>query len=636
MKALLSGNEAIALGAYHAGVSVAAAYPGTPSTEILEAIATRTDLHAEWAPNEKVAMEVGLGASYAGARALVSMKHVGLNVAADPFFAASITGVKGGLVVISADDPGMHSSQNEQDNRQYARFAKVPVLEPADSQEAYELARLAFNLSEQFDTPVMLRPTTRVSHSKSVVEYDESIALQRRRASFVRQPEKYVMIPAYARRRHPVIEDRIARLAEYAETFRHNWMELNDRGVGIITVGVAYQYAREVLPGASFLKLGMGYPLPERMIRRFALEVDRVLVVEELDPFVEEIVRSLGVRVEGKRYFPPVGELSAERVSAGLREAGVGAHPPAPSLVGNRRDATSAPEGEGQRPAPLPLRPPVLCPGCPHTGAFFTLKKVGFYRGTSDRTAPVEEQLLGRLKRTGAVISGDIGCYTLSVLPPLLALDTTTCMGASIGTAMGMEKAGLHNKVVAVIGDSTFLHSGITPLLDVVYNGGTITTVILDNATTAMTGHQEHPGTGFSAQGKPARRADLEKVVRGLGVEDVKVVDAFELEAIEAALLDSVERDEPSVVIVRGDCSLKARAAGEPYVVKADICDGCSTCLRLGCPAIARVDGKAFIEPSLCVGPACGVCEQVCPLDAIVKQSALSEQASAISGQGSA
>jgi indolepyruvate ferredoxin oxidoreductase, alpha subunit len=627
VKALLSGNEAIALGAYHAGVAVAAAYPGTPSTEILEAIATRTDLHAEWAPNEKVALEVGLGASYAGARVLVSMKHVGVNVAADPFFAASITGVKGGLVVVSADDPGMHSSQNEQDNRHYARFAKLPVLEPADSQEAYEFTRLAFSLSEEFDTPVMLRPTTRISHSKTVVEYDESIVPTRAKPSFVRQPEKYVMIPAYARRRHPIIEERVAKLAEYAETFPYNRVELNDRRIGIVTAGVAHEYAREVMPHASFLKLGMGYPLPERLIRRFASEVERLIVVEELDPFLEEIIRSMGIEVEGKRYFSPLGELTAERVEAGFREAG--ALPPAAQLPSSNG---STPAG-AQR---LPLRPPVLCAGCSHSAAFFALKKLGFYRGVSDRTASVEEQLLGKLKRMGAVISGDIGCYTLSVLPPLLAMDLTTCMGASIGMAMGMEKAGLANKVVAVLGDSTFLHTGIHPLMDVVYNGGTVTTVILDNSTTAMTGHQDHPGTGLSAQGRPARKANLEMIARGLGVEDVKTVDAFDLAAIEAALLDSMERDEPSVVIVKGDCSLKVRASGEPYLVKADLCDGCSACLRLGCPAIARVDGKAVIEPSQCVGPACGVCAQVCPLDAIVELSAIGGQQSEVSGRGPA
>ena len=624
VKALLSGNEAIALGAYHAGVAVAAAYPGTPSTEILESIATRSDLHAEWAPNEKVAMEVALGASYAGVRALVSMKHVGLNVAADPFFAASITGVCGGLVVVSADDPGMHSSQNEQDNRHYARFAKVPVLEPSDSQEAYELARVAFDLSERFDTPVMLRPTTRVSHSKSIVEYEEPAAIPRRRAAFARRPEKYVMIPAYARRRHPLVEERVARLAEYAESFPFNRAELQDRRIGIIGVGVAYQYAREVMPEASFLKLGMGYPLPARTIREFAGRVGRLLVVEELDPFVEEMVRAMGLEVEGKRFFPPVGELSAERVEEGFRMAGLLPTPSprlaSPRETGDRSEESSKPSADGkggEAPVSLPQRPPVLCPGCPHTGAFFVLKRAGFYRGTADPEGPPARQILGRLKRGGVVVTGDIGCYTLSVLPPLLAIDTTGCMGASIGNAMGMEKAGLPNKVVAVIGDSTFLHSGITPLLDVVYNGGSVTTLILDNSTTAMTGHQEHPGTGVSAQGQRTRAVDLEKVVRGLGVEDVKVVCAFDLAALEAAVRDSVERQEPSVVIVRGPCSLRVRASGDPYIVDTEKCDGCSTCLRLGCPAIVRRGGKAAIEPVLCVGADCGLCRQVCPIDAI-------------------
>ncbi len=642
MKALLSGNEAIALGAYHAGVAVAAAYPGTPSTEILEAMATYSDLHAEWAPNEKVAMEVALGASYAGVRSMVSMKHVGLNVAADPFFAASITGVRGGFVVVSADDPGMHSSQNEQDNRHYARFAKLPVLEPSDSQESYELTRIAFSLSEQFDTPVMLRPTTRISHSKSIVEYDESVVPPRARASFLRQPEKFVMIPANARRRHPLVEERVARLAEYAESFSHNLVELRDRRVGIISSSVAYQYAREVMPEASFLKLGMAYPLPARTIREFAAQVERLIVVEELDPFFEEIVRALGLPVEGKLFFPPLDELSLARVEEGFRKAGLLPDPPLPlgeAWTGQR----AGPRGEGSceiseqragrdagpygetahsatlpaEPAPLPLRPPVLCPGCPHSGAFFTLKRLGFYRKVEDSSEPLPGQIQGRLRRMGAVVAGDIGCYTLAALPPLLTMDTAGCMGASIGSAMGMEKAGVPNKVIAVIGDSTFLHSGMTPLLDVVYNGGTITTLILDNYTTAMTGHQEHPGTGRSAQGLPARKVDLEKLVRGLGVEDVKVVDAFDLKALEAAIRDSAERDEPSVVIVRGACSVKARTSGQALVVDPAICNGCSACLRLGCPAIARRDDKASITPDLCVGPACGVCRQVCPISAI-------------------
>jgi len=609
VKALLSGNEAIALGAYHAGVSVAAAYPGTPSTEILENLARYSDLHAEWAPNEKVAMEVALGASYAGARALVSMKHVGLNVAADPFFAASITGVKGGLVVVAADDPGMHSSQNEQDNRHYARFAKVPVLEPSNSQEAYDLVKLAFALSEEYDTPVMVRPTTRVSHSKTIVTYDEGLLPTRPEPSFTRQPEKYVMIPAYARRRHPLVEERIAKLAEYAEDFPYNVVELRDRSLGIIANGVAYQYAREVMPGASFLKLGMGYPLPHRMIREFAAEVDRLIVVEELDPFIEESLKALGLQVEGKCYFSPIGELSLERVEAGFRQAGLLETPEAaPAVV--------------ESGLPLPARPPALCPGCPHTGLFHTLRRL------SIRRKGQAEDPKGTTERLGVVIAGDIGCYTLSVLPPLLAMDTTACMGASIGKAMGMQKAGLPNPVVAVIGDSTFLHSGIPPLLNVVYNGGTITTVILDNSTTAMTGHQDNPGTGRSAQGETARAVDLENVVRGLGVEDVKVVAAFDLAAIKAALRDSVERDEPSVVIVRGDCSLLSRVSTAPLAVDVDLCNGCGSCLRLGCPAISRVEGKAWIDPSRCVGSRCGLCMQLCPTGAIGERSAISNQPS--------
>ena len=684
LKALLSGNEAIALGAYHAGVSVAAAYPGTPSTEILEALARYPDLHAEWSPNEKVAMEVAVGASYAGVRAMVSMKHVGLNVAADPFFAAAITGIKGGLVVVAADDPGMHSSQNEQDNRHYARFAKVPVLEPSDSQEAYEFAFVAFSMSEQFDTPVLLRPTTRVSHSKSVVKYDETLSPARQAAQpFVRLPEKYVMIPANARRRHPAVEVRIERLAEFAESFSHNRVELRDRSVGIISAGVAYQYAREAMRGASFLKLGMGYPLPTQMIQQFGAQVERLVVVEELDPFIEESVKALGLQVDGKRYFPIVGELSLELVEDGFKRAGllserqaepVGAGGPAgppardvavfpqsarPSPASGRAgtavrpyksnvgvdaeasggvDAGSngdvdaeASGGVDAEAIPLPARPPVLCPGCPHTGPFFVLRKLGFYRNAGNTAQQLPGQILARLKRSGVVIAGDIGCYTLGVMPPLLAMDTCGCMGASIGNAMGMEKSGLPNKVVAVIGDSTFLHSGITSLLNVVYNGGTLTTVILDNSTTAMTGHQDHPGTGKSAQGREARSVDLEKLVLALGIEDVKVANAFDLEELTAAIRDSVERDEPSVVIARGNCALKVRAAGDAFFVDHDKCDGCGACLRTGCPAILRSDGRAKIESGICVGTACGVCAQVCPKGAIAPGS----QVSAVGGHGS-
>jgi len=627
MRKLLSGNEAIALGAYQAGVAVAAAYPGTPSTEILESVAAYEGVYAEWAPNEKVAMEVATGAAYAGARAMVSMKHVGLNVAADPFFAVAVTGVRGGLVVVSADDPSMHSSQNEQDNRNYARFAKVPLLEPADSQEAYELTRLAFGLSEEFDTPVLLRTTTRVSHSKTVVEYEEARDERPLPPRFVRDPEKLVMIPAYARRRRPLMEERLARLASYAETFPHNRLVPGDRRLGIISSGAAYQYAREVFPEATFLKLALSHPLPVGLVRSLAERVERVLVVEELDPFLEDAVQALGITAEGKRYFPSIGELSLEAVEAGARKAGVPGltSPPDPlSACGEGEAARGGPPSPftgrgtgGEVPVPLPARPPVLCPGCPHTAAFYALKRLGFYRGADDPSLPGELRVLAPLRRAGAVIAGDIGCYTLAVLPPLLAIDTTGCMGASIGNALGMEKAGLRQKVVAVIGDSTFLHSGITPLLDVVYNGGNVTTVILDNSTTAMTGHQEHPGTGVTAKGVKTRAVDLEKLVRGLGVEDVQVVNAFDLEAIEDALRQAVERDEPSVVIVRGPCILRVRGVSDSAAVDPAKCDGCAACVRTGCPAIGLFDGKARIDPSLCVGSRCAVCLPACPQRAI-------------------
>ena len=681
IRRLLSGNEAIALGAYQAGVALAAAYPGTPSTEILENVAQYDGVYAEWAPNEKVALEVATGASYAGARAMASMKHVGLNVAADPFFAVAVTGVRGGLVVVSADDPSMHSSQGEQDNRHYAPFAKVPLLEPADSQEAYELTRLAFELSERFDTPVLLRTTTRVSHGKSVVEFEEAREERPLPPRFAREPEKLVMIPAYARRRRVAMEERLARLADYAETFPHNRLIPGDPRLGVISSGIAYQYAREVFTDATFLKLALSYPLPNGLVTRLAHQVERLIVVEELDPFLEDAVRALGISAEGKRYFPNAGELSVEAVEIGARKAGLLARASSPSVGaglgrspldlrtqgqsatepcdGGEAEAASlallgAQDGDedGTSPAsrpsadragaalgmsaiasaepaqearhdgqatapPLPVRPPVLCPGCPHTAAFYALKRLGFYRGVDDPTLPAEVRPLAALRRTGVVVTGDIGCYTLAVLPPLLAIDTTGCMGASIGNALGLEKAGLRQKTVAVIGDSTFLHSGITPLLDVVYNGGSTTTVILDNLTTAMTGHQEHPGTGVTAKGVKTRATDLERLVRGLGVDDVQVVNAFDLEAIEDALRRAVEGDQPSVVIVRGPCILKERGASGYAVVEQQKCDGCAACVRTGCPAVGLLDGKARIDPTLCVGSRCGVCVAACPQQAV-------------------
>ncbi len=591
-KALLSGNEAIARGAFESGVKVAAAYPGTPSTEVLENLSRYKGIYAEWSPNEKVALEVGMGASFAGARSLVVMKHVGVNVAADPFFTLSYTGLRGGLVLVSADDPEMHSSQNEQDNRNYAKFAKVPMLEPSDSQEAKEYTKIAFELSERFDTPVMLRTTTRVSHSKSIVHLNEPVELSRK-PELKKDPVKYVMLPANARKRHPVIEKRMEALAQFAETFPENRVEWGDKKTGIIASGVSYQYAKEVMPQASYLKLGMVHPLPKEMIRSFASQVEKLFVVEELDPFIEEQVRSLGIEITGKTAFPLCGELTPSLVEKGL--------------TGHRTDKIA---GEiAGAPGNLPARPPIMCPGCPHRGIFSILSKRKLF------------------------VTGDIGCYTLGFLPPLSAIDTCVCMGASIGHAMGLDKAlggEALGKVVAVIGDSTFLHSGMTPLLDVVYNKGAVTVIILDNRTTAMTGRQEHPGTGYTLQGEETSSVNLVKLAKALGVKHVSVVNPYNLAATERVIRREVQRPEPSVIISRAPCVLSRREKvvhGRPFQVSEDLCAGCGTCLRLGCPAIEWVKedgneragrkrkGRAFIDPFLCNG--CTLCEQTCKFKAV-------------------
>ena len=592
MKKLLSGNEALALGAYHAGIGVATAYPGTPSTEILEHLARFKDIYAEWSTNEKVAMEVGLGASYAGARTLVSMKHVGLNVASDPFMAASITGVNAGLVVITADDPGMHSSQNEQDNRHYARLAKVPLLEPSDSQEAYNVMSYAFAISEEFDTPVLLRTTTRVSHSNSVVDVTgtrESPALSK---GFRRDQKKYVMLPAHARQRHPLVEERIKKLSSYAETFPMNRIIEGDKELGIVTSGVAFQYAREVFPQASFLKLTFTFPLPEGLIRRFAGQVERLVVIEELDPILEDSLRAMGISVTGKEAFPITGELNPDVIEMAAKRTGL-------------LPAASSPKPASKLPA-LPRRPPLLCPGCPHAGIFFVLSGLGQRSHLPGKPAAREPKL---------VITGDIGCYTLGANPPLGAMDTCACMGASIGQALGMEKAGVKDPVIAVIGDSTFLHSGITGLVDAVYNKGKITVIILDNRTTAMTGHQEHPGTGITAQGQETIAIDLEKLVKGLGVGDIKVIDAFDIKALREGVKSSIASDDLSVVIVRGACAVRSKKRGAPLSVDAALCNACGLCLLTGCPAI-RNEGVIAIDAAFCTG--CTICRQVCPRRAII------------------
>jgi indolepyruvate ferredoxin oxidoreductase alpha subunit len=577
---MLSGNEAIARGAFEARVRVASAYPGTPSTEILENVVHYPGIDASWAPNEKVALEVGIGASFGGARALVAMKHVGVNVAADPLFTLSYTGVRGGLVLVTADDPELHSSQNEQDNRNYAKFAKIPMLEPADSQEALVFTRLAFEISETFDTPVMLRTTTRISHSKSVVTLgtpSESLP----EPFLEKNPPKFVMLPGNARRRHVVVEERLKRVEEWANGQPFNVIEEGRRELGIITSGVSYQYAREVFPDAGILKLGMVYPLPKKLIREFASRYSTLCVMEELDPFIEEQVRAMGIEVRGKDFFPICGELTPGRI----RKSWTGEVIP-----------IAAEPGES-----LPSRPPNMCPGCPHRGVFLALN---------------------RLK---AFVAGDIGCYTLGFMPPLSAMDTCICMGASIGNAAGLSKVlgpKERQKVVAVIGDSTFLHTGINGLMDMVYNKSTATVLILDNRITAMTGRQENPSSGFTLGGEESPVIDIEALCRAVGVKHVEVVDPYDLEKTRLIISREMERPEVSVIITRRPCMLMKRDVVErkpPKLVEADKCTACKACLKLGCPAIqwnpgAGEKGLAQVNHLLCMG--CGICEQVCSFGA--------------------
>jgi len=592
---LLSGNEAIALGAYHAGVRVATAYPGTPSTEILENMAAFKDLYAEWSTNEKVAMEVGLGASYAGVRTLVSMKHVGLNVAADPFMAAATTGVHGGLVVVSADDPGIHSSQGEQDNRHFARLGRVPMIEPADSQEAYDFMAAAYEISEKFDTPVLFRITTRVAHSKSVVEVDMGALRAERNKFFHHHVEKYVMLPGHARLRVPHMHSRMEDLTELAEVTPLNIIIEGDSRTGIVSSGVSYEYAREVFPGASFLKLGLIYPLPTKLIKRFAGKVNKLFVVEELDPFLEENIKAMGIKVEGKQHIPRHGELN----TGAIRHAAVKAEiiPPAEAV-----EAAAA--------GNLPGRPPLLCAGCPHAGAFFVLSTIGKRSKALDARGRSE-------KESGLIITGDIGCYTLATYPPLRAMDTTACMGASIGQAIGLVKAGVSSKVAAVIGDSTFMHSGITGIIDAVYNDARITVIILDNGTTAMTGHQDHPGSGKSAQGISTQKVDISRIVEGAGVKNLQIVNSFDIKSVRAAIRSALDSEQLSVVIVRGQCAVTNKVRKNKRRVDQDVCNDCGVCLMIGCPAIQKRDGRIYIEAGTCMGDSCGICQQICPKKAI-------------------
>ena len=573
MPTLLSGNEAIAQGAWEAGVLVGAGYPGTPSTEILENLVRKTGVRCEWAPNEKVALEVAIGASFAGARALATMKHVGLNVAADPLMTAAYTGVGGGLVIVVADDPGMHSSQNEQDSRRWGPFGKVPILEPSDSTEAREMARYAFELSEELDMPVLIRSTTRLSHGKGLVESGERVEASRERYRTSRP--KWVMMPGAAKMRRVDLDRRLAAATVRSESCAFTLEEMRDASLGIITSGIPYQYVREALPEASTLKLGMTFPLPEQRIRDFASKVDRLCVVEELDPYLLSAVRAMGVEVDETK-LSHIGELSAGAVAAAFGAA-------APATREPMKD--------------LPARPPMLCPGCPHRGVFRALREME------------------------AVVSGDIGCYTLAALPPLAAMDSCVCMGASIGMAHGFALAGdgpADRPVVAVIGDSTFAHSGLTGLVGAVYNGGAETIVILDNRITAMTGHQDNPFTGRTLAGAPAPEIDIEAVVRALGVADVHTVDPNLFRPTEKALRAAVEHEGVSVIIAKAPCALLSREHPDPFAVDEAACTACGLCIRLGCPAISRdANSRAFIDAETCVG--CRQCVQVCKYGAIVR-----------------
>ncbi len=587
MKEILSGNEAIARGAFEAGVKVASAYPGTPSTEILENVRNYTSIDSSWAPNEKVALEVAIGASFGGARALACMKHVGVNVAADPLFTVSYTGVGGGLVLVVADDPEMHSSQNEQDSRNYAKFVKVPMLEPADSQECKDFTRLAFEISEQFDTPVMLRSCTRISHGKSVVELAEPVS-GLPEPKLVKNPQKLVMLPGNARIRHPLVEERIVKLAEYANSLGINRLEYRSLETGIICTGVTYQYVREAFPDASTLKLGMIYPLPADMIREFSEKLTTLFVVEELDPFIEEQILALSIQVTGKKIISLCGELSPERIRNSFANAG---------LIKPLEVAEHVVEK-------LPSRPPNMCPGCPHRGVFY---------------------LLNRLK---AYVTGDIGCYTLGAMQPLNAMDTCVCMGASISNASGIVRAlppEEQSRVVAVIGDSTFLHTGVNSLMEMAYNMAPATVIILDNRITAMTGRQENPSSGYTLAGIEAPVVDIPNLCRSLGIKNLQIVDPYDLPTTRRVLEEEMARPEPSVIITNRPCCLIKDECrfqkGKPLSVDQDICTGCKACLGIGCPAIewqpdeSGRKGKAWIDTQLCTG--CTVCQQLCKFNAI-------------------
>ena len=573
MKQLILGNEAVARGLYEGGCSFVSSYPGTPSTEITEAVAKYPEVYAEWAPNEKVAMESAFGASVAGRRSFCGMKHVGLNVAADPLFTISYTGVNAGMVIGVADDAGMHSSQNEQDSRHYARAAKIPMLEPSDSAEALAFAKLAYELSELFDTPVLLKMCTRVSHSQSIVELGERQEVLK---EYVKDIPKYVMMPGNAKRRHPVVEARTRALVEYAETADINRVEPGkSNAMGFITSSTSYQYIKEVV-GDSYpvMKLGLIWPMPEKKILDFAASVEKLIVVEELDSFIETHCKNLGIACTGKDIFSCIDELSQNKVAAQLGQA---------------KDSGTALDAQ------IPPRPPVMCAGCPHRGLFYTLKK------------------------NKLTVIGDIGCYTLGAVAPLAAVDTVICMGASVSGLHGFSKSqqgAMDNKTVAVIGDSTFMHSGITGLVNMAYNESNATVIIVDNSITGMTGHQQNPTTGFNLKGDPCTKIDLESLCRSVGIRRVQVVDPYDLAQCDKVIKEELAANEPSVIISRRPCALlKTVKHKKPLAVEQDKCVGCKACMKIGCPAISITGGKAKIDATQCVG--CGVCEQLCKVGAL-------------------
>ena len=575
MSQLMSGNEAIARGAYEAGVRVATAYPGTPSTEITEFIGRYPEIDAEWSVNEKVALEIAIGASIAGARSIAAMKHVGLNVAMDPLMSISYPGVNAGLVVVVADDPGQHSSQNEQDTRYFGIAAKVPILEPADSQECKDFVIAAFEMSERFDTVVIVRLTTRVAHSMSVVTVGERAT--RDLLPHDSRKGKFIVAPAFSKKRRVIAEQRLVDLEHYADDTSLNRAEYRDERLGIVTSGIAYQYVREVAPEASVFKLGVSHPLPRESLLEFSRRCERVVVVEELEPIFEQRMRSWGIALTGKERVPVIGELSPEIVRKALHNETL------PAI-----DASALGD--------LPIRPPVLCAGCHHRGPFSVLRKLRMH------------------------VSGDIGCYSLAAFAPLEAMETQICMGASIGMAFGFEKARgreFAKKTVAVIGDSTFWHSGVTALLDVVYNGGITTVIILDNETTAMTGHQDNPSTGGLLSGKQSPRIDFAALARSIGIEAVREVDAYDLEALERVIREETAREAPSVIITKRPCLLKGdvERPGPVHTVDAELCEECKKCIRLGCPALHLDANLAAIDPLLCTG--CGLCVATCSFDAI-------------------